>query len=123
MNFSVLFRLALGAALALLLAPATGRASCGDYLSHGDKSAAAPAHESPPAVPKPCNGPHCRQSPPAVPIAPATPVVIGAEDWACGAFDHAVADDSSSRRDLDGAADMPVRRTSDIFHPPRQISA
>jgi hypothetical protein len=123
MNLSLLLRLALGAALALLLAPSIGRASCGDYLTHGDKATAMPQHDSPPVAPKPCNGPNCRQSPPAIPIAPATPVVIGAEDWACGAFDHAVAVDSSSRHDLDGAAGMPVRRTSDIFHPPRQISA
>jgi len=123
MNLSLLLRLALGAALALLLAPSMGRASCGDYLTHGDKSAATPAHDSPPAFPKPCNGPNCRQSPPAVPIAPASPVVIGTNDWACRTSEFAVDADSSSRHDLDGAAGMPVRRTSDIFHPPRQISA
>jgi len=126
MNFSLPIRLALGAALALLLAPSIGKASCGDYLTPGvavaHQSAAMPDHPAP-AIPKPCDGPNCRQAPPVLPIAPAAPVVIGADDWACGTNIGSAEPDSSSRRATDFAAMLPARHPSAIFHPPRRISA
>jgi hypothetical protein len=119
-----------GAALALsagLLAPSAARADCSSHtfsLSRSDDPFAA-SHggftpEADPAThgPKPCSGPNCssRRSPDPAPSPPPPP---RAQEWGC-ALDHdpppgpppggRLADDDPRR---------PVRRTAEVFHPPR----
>src|SRR5438552_1607885 len=84
-------RLPVSAVLALLsgvlLAPATARASCGDYVmlgaqGHGSSTFPSRAH-GPSPLPAPCSGPTCsRQSIPIAPPPAPAPAPVEEERWA-----------------------------------------
>jgi hypothetical protein len=115
-------------AFALLLggvvAPSPARAACGDYIDLGQPMAghASPdgdAVPDPAHPPRPCTGPSCSQAPVA-PIAPVPPPAPVREDrWGFGGDFLAVADSGTSFLFcLDDPA-RPVRRPTDVYHPPR----
>jgi len=121
-----------GALLALLVggivAPGVAQASCGDHvqvrLPVGVSPSAEPPAPQPPAVPpapaKPCHGPQCSGggSPPLLPP-PATSAPTADEHWAQAACPDTVPAPGHPERFSKSSSDHPIRRTADVFHPPR----
>jgi hypothetical protein len=110
----------------LLLAPASARADCGDYVSTSLSRAGkmtAPEHPATPPKPhKPCTGPGCSQAP-ATPTAPApTTSSQGVPEWGCALAWIVLMplDPTAVLHDRDGR--QPVRQSRRIFHPPRFVS-
>ena len=110
--------------LSALLAPSAARAACGDGfmpLGGGHKAATplrtpgAPTHP----LPGPCPGPLCQQNtsdPLPVPVAPAP---TGSDDLGTlpALLLFCVAPPNS--RGEESAFGQPIRRATDVFHPPR----
>lgn len=114
-------RFPLAAALTLsaawLLAPASARAECGDYVMVEDQEEHMPRPGSP--TPGPCSGHDCRQTP-NVPLRPPTPpATSNLNDWACllGRIDPPPA--TARRFALHDDPGHPIHRPTSIFHPPR----
>src|SRR5262245_50216804 len=106
----------------LVVFASSARASCGDYVTVGERAHAAPSADDAPAAPAPCRGPHCsrREAPP--PAAPVAPAPAPADDWACSAARLAASPPGAGRgRADDGAADPPPAHPSGVFHPPRPV--
>ncbi len=107
--------------------PSAARASCGDYVTYGGHAHATmpgDAHPSPttPAEPRqPCRGPHCSRIPVAPAPAPAVPVTLGGDEWACSLPPPLTPENESARLSLSGAPARGVARASDVFHPPRSL--
>jgi hypothetical protein len=118
---------ALACLIAVLAAPATVRASCGEYVRIGDSEKhpanALPAHGTPdPMTPgnhgSPCHGPTCGQHP-VTPLAPTTTLPVHLEEW--GWVSHPTHRGTGTPAFLLRAADhgRPVRRPTLVYHPPR----
>jgi hypothetical protein len=136
----LLTRAGLALAAAVLFAPTTARADCATHIPSfsgfglpfadrhdGDRHAAeqssAPASEAP--APKPCSGPSCHEHDPlpSSPMpAPAPAPSGGGQEWGCISPFHLAL--ISPHGDLlhDDARVHAVRRTADVFHPPRTSS-
>ena len=106
-------------AAAGLFAPAAARGECGTYIVYTDPAHAKPMGDHSPGPGK-CQGPNCSQAPAPAPMpqAPTSlrvlpdqslPLVGGDGNGSSGAFSHP----------FDPADGSPVRRPSDVFHPPR----
>ena len=103
----------------VLFAPGVARGSCGDYVMMGPESG---THQSPhsPAGPKPCDGPNCSQGrQPLAPPAPARAPTSSGDDWACPTVPPSLADPGSAFLAAPEAGRRPLRRGTDVYHPPR----
>jgi hypothetical protein len=71
------------ACVALALQPENVRASCGDYVQIGGRHGAGAKGDRHPAMPMPCRGEGCHESPP--PLVPTVPLSWKqmSEQWAC----------------------------------------
>lgn len=107
---------------AALLAPSPARADCGSYIVYMN-----PAHQ--PAESQPmgehksptgCYGPNCSKVPPAPPVPQAPPTLRTLTDQTVlvSAGDP-VAPPSPQFSPIDSADGEVVRRSSDVYHPPR----
>jgi hypothetical protein len=140
----VVFTLAAG----VLLAPATARAGCGDYVTFGsgrhidqssDKTAPAAqngasstgflrdrpcqpcrhAPATPDHGPVPCTGPNCSGSPPVLPLASGPVKTHHERDWACTALVPIEANPTFYTSPLNSAS-LPIERQgAEVYHPPR----
>jgi hypothetical protein len=101
----------------VLLAPGQATASCGDYVAWGPDQA---THHPTPAEPdRPCTGPSCSQAP-HVPLTPVPPAPVRpAQEW--GDFGALLGFEPPGHTTAlaEPAAARPVRRPSDVYHPPR----
>jgi hypothetical protein len=124
-------RLLAGVVLPLLVivlaAPAAARASCGDYVVLGSRSAhsematGTQPGESLPAVPvpKPCSGPGCNRGTPLPLPAPSTISSVQAEDWLCLPDRLRPTDPQLVTFLMDPPAPSSEGRNLSIYHPPR----
>jgi hypothetical protein len=132
-------RAALALAGLVLFAPSSARADCATHLPSlsgfnlpfaedhvdGRRAAApssAPASESP--APKPCSGPLCHKHDP-LPYSPMpapAPVSSGGQEWGCLSRFHLSLFSPHGELLRDDARVHAVRRTADVFHPPRTSS-
>lgn len=124
---------------AVLLAPATARASCGDYVRMGQHpahatSAAAPfpprdsANVAVPVVPTqkpvpPCSGPSCSRRTPIAPTAPVPPAPVEGKHWGCVDSADLTAGNRPARFTAAESSARPVHRAESVFHPPRRFAA
>ncbi|HJZ89261.1 MAG TPA: hypothetical protein VKE40_00215 [Gemmataceae bacterium] len=117
---TLLVPVALAVALAGgMLAPSAARAECGDYVVYTNGPHANPMSDDAPK-PVPCQGPGCSQIPAPAPMPqPPTQVRILADEALIAAigFTSAVPDSLPSPRSF--PVGEPIRRGSDIYHPPR----
>jgi hypothetical protein len=101
--------------------PSRAVAGCGDYVTYTDPADAGrhsiPTDRAP--GPGKCHGPHCSEAPPP-PAAPGSPTKVrpSNDDRAVEVRGPAVAEPSNPFP-ADPSNERPVRRTSDVFHPPR----
>jgi hypothetical protein len=115
------FAITLAATLLTLAGAGASRAvaGCGDYVVYASP-AAADRHPLPAdQTPGKCHGPLCSAAPP-LPAAPTLPTKTRApnDDRAVEAT-RPVAVETSHPFPFDPSGERPVRRPSDIFHPPR----
>jgi hypothetical protein len=107
--------------LGLLLGPSIARAGCGDHVRFrqpADPGATAEKPIAPPA-PKPCHGPHCSGGG-EQPLAPLpAPAPTGEERWGQPAAVDAFAEPAEPGRISEIDSPHPIRRMTDVFHPPR----
>jgi hypothetical protein len=112
----------------LWCAPSVARADCGDYvvtrLTHADQ-AMVPGQQHPADAPapvkshKPCNGPHCSNSP-TVPLTPAPTVTPPtAQEWGLASGIPDLAAFGRGALLFESSPQHPVRLAHSIFHPPR----
>src|SRR5262249_51116459 len=117
---TLLVPVALAVALAGgMLAPSAGPAAGGGYLVYTNRPPAKPQSGGAPQ-PGPCQGPGCSQIPAPAPMPqPPTQVRILADEALIAAigFTSAVPDSLPSPRSF--PVGEPIRRGSDIYHPPR----
>jgi hypothetical protein len=129
-------RLAVGGlwtlALEIAFAPAPARgAGCGDGLMplHAGPDAprtwafpglagAGQSHRPRPVAP-PCSGPSCSRLPLVPPAAPASPPIRWADDLGAFALPLLLASPQPLGPLTDDPPSRPVRRASDVYHPPR----
>jgi hypothetical protein len=127
----VVFVVALSLLSAVLLAPGTTRASCGDYLTPPSpgKNATQPAvsqsgfGQMPLAdhsgKPRPCSGPTCSNRP-LIPPLPDVPSVRARGDEASGIAAFTLAAETSSAPLAESLSpQQPLHNPRSIFHPPR----
>lgn len=111
--------IALAIAAAVLCAPADALAGCGDYVIYTNPAHGKPAKDHTPA-PFKCNGPNCSQAPPAAPMPQVPPNVRVLPDQTLlvnrGDSDGPLEASTLPFASADGS---PVRRMTDVFHPPR----
>jgi hypothetical protein len=116
----------------VLFAPSNSRADCGDYVIVGGRAPHAshspatnqsmPERHGPMAPagrPKPCSGPACKQSPPALPATPMPPVTVQAEQWGCLTYSIQQTSPDASAINTIVPACKPVHLSDRIYHPPR----
>src|SRR5262249_24081998 len=105
---------------AVFLAPAEAQASCGDYLVPGGHGLGSPARPPAPADPaQPCSGPHCSRAPLPITPAPLPPAPVRGDQAPAADPAATLSDATPSFLAPDEGAAHPVRRASNVFHPPR----
>jgi hypothetical protein len=115
----------------VLAAPATARASCGDYVllgnGHADRAAAPQlppadhrtAEQPLPVQPRPCSGPHCsRHLPPPLPPAAGAPAPV--EDRCCPPALLVLDTARAIARTVEASCRKPSHSAAPVYHPPRQ---
>jgi hypothetical protein len=105
-------------AAAGLFAPGEARGECGDYIVY-TKPAPGQTKDHVPAPGK-CHGPNCSQAPAPAPMPQAPPTLRILSDQTLPVTDgQSVVPPglASSASDVGGGS--PVRRSQDVFHPPR----
>jgi hypothetical protein len=132
-------RAALALAAVVLFAPTTARADCATHVpsfagfalpfaeprESGPRAAErspAPASEAP--APKPCSGPFCHKHDPlpSAPMPAPPPAPSGGEQWGCIALFRLSLSSLPGGLIRDDVSVRAVRRTADVFHPPRSSS-
>jgi hypothetical protein len=107
---------------AVLAAPATAHASCGDYVQlgggHGE-DAAAPRHLPPAPSPRPCSGPHCSRHLPS-PLPPVAAAPVPVEDRCCPPALFLPDPARAVARTALAPCGNPSRSAAPVYHPPRQ---
>jgi hypothetical protein len=105
--------------LALLVGQSVARAGCGDHVEFRRPTGTPPEKPIAPAAPKPCHGPHCSGGG-GQPLAPLpAPAPIGEERWGQPAAVNAIGETAGPGRISEVTSPHPIRRTTDVFHPPR----
>ncbi len=121
-------RLAVGGLGALVLgavfAPVQARAACGEGLmplraAGPDVRHPGPSHDRPQPAPAPCSGPFCTRIPHSPPAVPASPPVQRVDDAGVLASPFSFASPHPLDRPADDFSSRPVRRSADVYHPPR----
>jgi hypothetical protein len=105
----------------ILAAPATARASCGDYVLLGNHPAALP--EAPPGSqtqPRPCSGPLCSRPTP-LPSAPVATTPTPVEDRCCPLPPLLLDDSQAGERLLEFFCPKPRHPSVAVYHPPRPL--
>src|SRR5688500_17950841 len=102
-----------------LFAPAAASAAFGDDVvyTHPKHARSAADHDS---APVPCQGPTCSQAPvrAPMPVAPVNARVLAEQPLSPHAGEPA-GPKSTSSLPIDSVSADPVRRTADVYHPPR----
>jgi hypothetical protein len=102
-----------------MFAPSAAHAECGDYVVYTNGPHAKPMSDDAPR-PVPCHGPGCSQIPAPAPMPqPPTQVRILADEALIAAIGFASEVPDSLPSPFDNPAGEPIRRGSDIYHPPR----
>ncbi len=109
--------------LGVSFAPAHARAGCGEGFlplhAAGPTGRTATSSDPPRPAPIPCRGPSCSRIPLSPPAVPASLPVHRPDDaGALAPLPPLVASDPLFRL-IDGAPVRPVRRSTDVYHPPR----
>jgi len=122
-----------GATLALLAAilnaPSSAHASCGDYLMAGAHPAMSvatgTAPDSIPVIPAPhapCSGPTCSGRAPLLPVTPPAPAPVSGEQWGCAVSLPALQGPGFTSCVLETDTVLPTRCPNSIYHPPRVLT-
>jgi hypothetical protein len=102
-----------------LFAPSEARSECGDYIVYTN-----PAHGKPMAdhgsTPVKCHGPNCSQAPAPAPMPQVPPSLRILADQTIPLTDgQSVVPPDVPSFAFDAADASPIRRATDIYHPPR----
>jgi hypothetical protein len=102
-----------------LCAPTNAQGGCGDYVVYTNPAHQKPSTDHGPAPVK-CHGPNCSQAPPAAPMpeAPTTLRILTDPSLPISSGDSASPSEASALP-FGPANGSPVRRPTDVFHPPR----
>src|SRR5262245_49195865 len=110
---------------AVMFAPSTAHAECGSYVVYTNpaQSAHQPADMPPMGEhrsPLGCHGPNCSKVPPAPPSPQAPPTIrILADQILLVSAGDALIPPAPQTSPIDSTNDKVVRRSSDVYHPPR----
>jgi hypothetical protein len=121
-------RLVVGGLGALVLgavfAPGQARAACGEgvmplHATSLDTRPPGPTHNRPQPTPAPCSGPFCSRIPHSPPAVPASLPFQQVDDTGVLTSPPPFASPHLLNRLSDDLPSRPVRRTADVYHPPR----
>ena len=101
-----------------LFAPSESRGECGDYIVYTKPTPGQPSDHAP--APGKCHGPNCSQAPAPAPMPQAPPSLRILPDQSLPVTDgQSPVPPALTSFASDVGDGSPVRRTQDVFHPPR----
>ena len=108
----------------MLAAPATARATCGDYVLLDGRPVPPHSSEAPPAPPpqpRPCSGPLCSRPTP-LPLTPVSAAPVPVEDRCYPPPPSLLADSRAVARILELSCPKPAHGSVAVFRPPRPFA-